>query len=114
MGDYTKARAATLKLLTGFGKVLVLTRDESGSTYDPVSGQYTGGSTLNLNGVGVLLGYKRGELNNDTVLATDRRLLFQGDALEIGDKYNGWRVHNLDNLDPDESGTILTTAQLRK
>jgi hypothetical protein len=114
MGDYTSQRALTLRLLTKFGKTVVLTRADDGAIYDPEGGSNSGGSTLNLNGVGVLLNFKRNEIDNTTVLATDRRLLFQGDSLEIGDKYNGWRVHMLDNLDPDESGTILTTAQMRK
>lgn len=114
MGDYTNARATTLKLLTKFGKSLVLTRKDDGGIYDPDAGTTSGGSTLNLNGVGVLLNYKRNEINGTTILATDRKLLFQGDALEIGDLYNGWRVHSSSNLDPDESGTILTIAQMRK
>lgn len=114
MGDYTSQRATTLKLLTKFGKAAVLTREEDGAAYNPETGTNSGGATLLLTGVGVLLDFKRNEINNSTILATDRRLLFQGDTLEIGDEYNNWRVHALTNLDPDESGIILTTAQMRK
>lgn len=111
---YESQRATALKLLTKKGKTVLLTREDDGGTYDPGEGTTSGGSTLNLNGVGVLLNFKRNEVDNTTVLATDRKLLYQGDALKINDKYNGWRVHDLSNLDPDESGTILTTAQMRK
>lgn len=115
MGDYTRARASTLKLLTKFGKPVSLIRDDAGGVYDPEDGTISGGFTLNLNGVGVLLGYDRNEINNSTtILATDRKLLYQGDALEVSDKYDDYTVYSLSNLDPDESGTILTTAQLRK
>ena len=112
MGDYTNARVSTLKLLTKFGKPIVLTREQG--SYDPEAGTDSNASTLNLNGVGVLLNYKKNEIALGTVKATDRKLLFQGDELNISDYYGKWRVHTLSNLDPDESGTILTTAQLRK
>ena len=111
---YESQRALTLKLLTKFGKPVVLTRNNDGATYDPEAGTNSGGSELTLNGVGVLLNYKRNELGDGTIKKTDRKLLFQGDAIEIGDYYDPWRIHDLSNLDPDESGTILTTAQMRK
>ena len=114
MGDYTEDRAAVFESLTEAGKSLTLTREEDGAVYDPVSGTYSGGATLNLNGVGVLLNYKASEINGDSVKSTDRKLLFQGDDLMINDKYGEYRVYFVSNLDPDESGTILTTAQLRK
>ena len=111
---YTSQRATALKLLTKFGKTITLTRSDSGGVYDPDTGITSGGSILTLSGVGVLLNYKNNEINSGTVLTTDRKLLFQGDILEIDDNYNGWRVYDLMNLDPDESGIIITTAQLRK
>lgn len=112
--NYAKTRAGTLKLLKKFGNDLTLIREESGSTYNPVDGTFGGGATANILGTGVLLGYNQNEINNETILATDRKLLFQGDTLAIGDAYNDWRVFSIGNLDPDESGVILTTAQMRK
>lgn len=113
--DYDKARATSLRLLNKFGNPLSLIRIANDSAnYDPVAGTYEEIPDITLNGVGVLLKYKNEEINNDTIQATDRKLLYQGDEIKIGDKYNGWRVHNVDNLDPDESGTILVTAQMRK
>ena len=112
--DYDDARATALELLTEFGNPITLTRINSGGAYDPGAGGFAGGSTLVLNGIGVLLGFNNSEINGTEVRATDRKLLYQGDALIIGDTFDKWRVHAINNLDPDESGTILTTAQLRK
>jgi len=112
--DYAELRADVLELLNEFGNDLTLTRGNDGATYNPGAGTFTGGTTSNLNGVGVLLGYSNKEIDGTEIRATDRKLLFQGDALLIGDQYNGWRVHAINNIDPDESGTILTIAQMRK
>lgn len=109
---YTAQRALALKLLAKFGKVVTLVRADNGGTYNPVTGVTAGGASLNVAGVGVLLNYKANEIGND-VKSTDRKLLYQGDALAIGDTYEGGRVYDLGELDPDETGTILTTAQIR-
>jgi hypothetical protein len=112
--DYASLRVDVLEILEEFGNSITLTRAEDGATYDPVAGTFSGGGTTNLNGVGVLVGYSNKEIDGTEIRATDRKLLFQGDALLIGDLYNGWRVHAINNIDPDESGTILTIAQMRK
>ena len=115
---YTAQIATALKLLTQFGKSVTLTREDDGGAYNPVTGVTTGGSTLNLSGVGVLLNYKNSEVSSTTdssdIRTTDRKLIYQGDELLIGDKYGTARVYSVANLDPDETGTIITTAQLRK
>lgn len=112
--SYDRERALALRLLTKKGKPVTLNREQDGATYDTVSGTFIGGSPLVLNGVGVLLNFNKFELAGDDVRTTDRKLLYQGDELLINDIYNDWRVYAINNLDPDESGTILTTAQLRK
>jgi hypothetical protein len=113
--DYDKARATSLRLLNKFGNALSLIRvNTDPDDYDPIAGTFFPAPDTTLTGVGVLLNFDKKEINNDTIKATDRKLLYQGEEIKIGDKYNGWRVHNIDNLDPDESGTILTTAQMRK
>ena len=113
--DYNKKRASVLRLLTKYGKSVELTRASNDpDDYDPVTGAFTPAPDATLNGVGVLLDYAASEINGTSILATDRKMLYQGDALLVDDKYNNWRVHWIDNLDPDESGTILVTAQLRK
>ena len=112
--NYAELRADVLELLNEFGNPLTLLRAEDGATYDPGAGTFSGGGTTNVNGVGVLLGYNNKEINGTDIRATDRKLLFQGDATLIGDSYNNWRVLHINNIDPDESGTILTIAQMRK
>ena len=112
--DYAGLRADVLELLNEFGNDLTLTRGNDGATYDPGAGTFTGGTTTDLKGAGVLVGYSNKEIDGTEIRATDRKLLFLGDALLLGDQYNGWRVHAINNIDPDESGTILTIAQMRK
>lgn len=112
--DYAALRADVLEILDEFGNFITLTREESGAAYDPADGVLVGGSTVSLEGYGVLVGYMNGEINNTSIKATDRKLIFQGDALQIGDLYNDWRVHHINDIDPDESGTVLTIAQMRK
>ncbi len=112
--DYATLRDDVLEILEEFGNAIVLQRPEDGANYNPKSGKYTGGVKATLNGTGVLVGFKKNEINGTAIRATDRKLLYQGDALEIGDIYNNWRVHNFTNIDPDESGTILVIAQMRK
>ena len=112
--DYATLRADILELLNEFGNPLTLARGEDGATYDPKAGTYSGGGTTDVNGVGVLLGYDNTEIDGTEIRATDRKLLLQGDALLINDLYNGYRVFQINNIDPDESGTLLTIAQMRK
>lgn len=112
--DYAELRDDVLELLNEFGNPLTLLRAEDGATYDPKAGTFSGGGTTSVNGVGVLVGYSNKEIDGTTIRATDRKLLFQGAALLIGDTYNKWRVLEINNIDPDESGTLLTIAQMRK
>lgn len=113
--DYNRMRATTLRLLKKFGNDITLVReDKSPGDYDPDSGQFPAKPDIIVNGTGALFDFLSKEIDGTNVIATDRKLLFQGEELNIDDKFNNWRVHDIDNLDPDESGTILTTAQMRK
>jgi len=112
--DYDETRSVTLNLLNEFGNPLTLTRAQDGATYNAGAGTFSGGTTTTLSGVGVLVGYGSREINGTEIRATDRKLLYQGDALLIGDAYGKYRVHAINNVDPDESGTILVIAQMRK
>ena len=112
---YDDMRQTTLDLLTEFGKPVELLRvSNDPGDYDPVEGTFTPAPDTTLTGVGVLLDYAASEINGSSILATDRKMLYQGDALLVDDKYNNYRAYWIDNLDPDESGTILVTVQLRK
>lgn len=112
--DYAGIKAKALALLEKFGNPLTLTRPNAGATYTPGAGAPTGGTPGSVNGVGVLVGYKAAEVDNEAILSTDRKLIFQGDEVEKGDTYNGYRVHEFNRIDPAESGTIVTIAQMRK
>jgi hypothetical protein len=112
--DYAALRDTVLELLDEFGNPLTLTRENAKATYDAAAGGHTGGYTAELEGSGVLVGYKNSEIDGTEIKATDRKLLFQGDALAVGDLYNGARVHAINDIDPDESGTLLTIAQMRR
>lgn len=112
---YDDMRATTLGLLTELGKPIELIRVSNYTgDYDPVTGTFPSAPDTTLTGVGILLDYAASEINGSSILATDRKMLYQGDALLVDDKYNNYRIHWVGNLDPDESGTILATVQLRK
>ena len=112
--DYQECRDDVEEVLVELGIPVELDRGNSAATYNPVTGKFEGGVVVLLNGLGVLVGYKNREIDGTEIRATDRKLLFQGDELLIGDLYKKWRVHAINNIDPDESGTILTIAQMRK
>lgn len=112
--DYGSIRTTTLSLLAQFGNALTLERVNEGGVFDPTTGHVIGGTTTILSGTGVLLNFDITELGDANIRATDRKLLYQGDPLAVNDNFKGWRVHAINELDPDESGTILITAQMRK
>lgn len=114
MIDYSAIRATARALLEEFGAELTLTREGSGGTYDPVSGETTGGADVTLSGVGVLVSFSNRELANGAIQVTDKKLIFSGDPLAIGDNLNGWRVLSINDIDPDGSGAVVTLAQMRR
>ncbi len=114
MSNYDRPRATVLRLLTKRGKAVVLTRGRDDADYDPTDGTWSGDAPIELKGVGVFLDFEAFELNGKDVLATDKKMLYQGDELEVGDMYGTRRAHKVGKLDPNESGnTILATVQLR-
>ena len=107
-------RELALELLTEFGTTVVLTRAQDGAVYDPGAGTFSGGDALELNGRGVFLDYTVEELRGTDIESTDKKMIYQGDALEIGDVRGGFRVYKPNPLDPDESGTIVAFVQMRR
>ena len=112
--DYSPLRNTAKRILTQFGKSVSVVRNQSGGVYDPVAGVTSSGSTVTIVGVGVLLSYSRQELAGTDILKTDRKLYFSGGDLDVGDNYGRYRVVHVNRIDPDESGTILSIAQVRK
>lgn len=112
--DYARMRETALRLLTKFGKEVTLMRSgKNDSNYNPSDGTFSGAVPTEPAGVGVLLAYNNKEINGTEIRATDRKLIFQGDKLLIGDLYGDFRVHAVNDIDPDETGIILTIVQLR-
>ena len=112
--DYAPLRKVARDILLRFGHAVTLEREQSGGVYDPVTGVTTAGSAIELVGVGALLSYNRRDIDGTNILATDRKLYFSGDDLNVGDLYGAYRVHQVNRIDPDESGTILTIVQVRQ
>ena len=112
--NYPGIRNTSPNLLTKFGKAVILTRSDNGGSYDPATGGISGGSTLSLDGVAVLLSFDKNEIDGEHVRAEDLKMLYLGDILAVGDVYDNYRVHAINELDPDQSGTLLTTVQLRQ
>ena len=112
--DYNPIRKVARNILLQFGKAVTLIREQSGGVYNPVTGVTSAGSTVALTGVGALLSYNRRDIDNTNILATDRKLYFVGADIKKGDLYGAYRVHQVNRIDPDESGTILTIAQVRQ
>ena len=112
--DYSDTRKVARDILITFGKAITLQREQDGGVYDPVTGTTSAGTTTSLSGVGVILAYHRSDIDGVNVLVTDKKLYFSGDDLKVGDIYNDYVVHHVERIDPDETGTILTIAQVRQ
>lgn len=115
MAFYGEMRETAQELLNEFGKPVTLGRTgENAGNYAPTSGDFTGAAPVSLGGTGVLVAFNRDEIDGTQVTATDRKLIYVGDPLEVGDTFDGYRIHSLNVVDPDESGTIVTIAQVRR
>lgn len=112
--DYAPLRKVARNILLQFGKSITVSREQDGGVYDPVTGTTSAGTTTTITGVGALLSYNRRDIDGTNILATDRKLYFSGNDLNVGDLYGDYRVHQVNRIDPDESGTILTIAQVRQ
>lgn len=117
--DYDGLAADVLELLQEFGISVTLKRTPTGvegaQSYDPGSAEFYDSVVADVSGTGVLVGYKANEVDDDTVRKTDRKLLYQGAKLKIGDMYGDFRVHQIKEIDPSDSGSvILAIAQMRK
>ena len=110
--NYANMRALAARLISENGKPITLTRTTNGA-YDPA----TGGATetiSNIEGNGVLLKYSNREIDGTTILSSDRKMLYTGTEPKVDDRYINERIVSVMPLDPDESGPIMYTCQLRK
>ena len=112
MANYSKLRETAAKLIKANGKAITLTRTVQGA-YDPASGGTTD-TTTTVIGNGVLLRYSNRDIDGTNVLSSDRKMIYAGQVPEVNDRYNLERVVSIETLDPDESGALMFTCQLRK
>lgn len=111
MGDYTRQRETATRLITKNGKSITLNRVTQGA-YDPSTGDASEVASTAV-GVGVLLKFSNNEIDGSNILSSDRKLIYTGQEPKIDDRYINERVVSVNPLDPDESGAILYTCQLR-
>ncbi len=109
---YDRMRSTSTDLISRFGKEVTLTRYEQG-VFDPVSGSYST-TEITLTGNGVFLNYSSKDIDGMTVLSSDKKMLYTGEKPAINDSYGDYRIVDYAELNPDESGSILYTCQMRK
>lgn len=115
---YARLRITANRLLTQQGKAVSFTRTVQGD-FDPTTGEATT-TTTTIDGVGVILPYglitrfASSEQAGVTIQQGDRKMIYNGPAPAVDDLYGDERVVAVDPLDPDESGGIIYTLQLRK
>ena len=77
------------QLLKRHGYAVSFQRVQSGGSYDPATGDVTGGITLTWSGRGVYINYMDEDVNGTSITTDDRKLLLQADGLirapEVGD-----------------------------
>lgn len=115
---YVRLRDTAKRLLTQQGKAVTFTRTVQGA-FDPATGSTTT-TTETVDGVGVVLPYGlitrfgTSEQAGTVIQQGDRKMIYNGPAPAVDDLYGDERVVAVDPLDPDESGGIIYTLQLRK
>ena len=111
-GQFAQFAPVAADLLAEFGTSRTLSRDVDGA-YDPSAGG-SAATPETLTGLGVVLNFSTKEFNGTTVQIGDKKLIYQGDQIQIGDRLGNFRVADAMDLDPDDSGLILQIAMLRK
>jgi hypothetical protein len=110
--DYANLRKTAERLIKTNGKAITLQRETDGA-YDPTTGGTTTISS-SASGYGILLNFSNSEIDGTTILSSDRKLIYSGEAPQVDDRYINERVVSVNPLDPDETGAIIYICQLRK
>lgn len=121
--DYAKAAGTAQRLLASFGQTVTLSREAAGS-YDPVTGETTGGGEETQTCKAALLPYKDGDslLESGMVQIGDRKLLIEAaglswppDALTKLTDVNGqvWQVEKVRELAPAGIPVLYTANGTR-
>ena len=86
MSFYVGLKNTATKLLTEKGQAASWTHRNNDSTFNPATGQSTGGTTTTYASTGVLLHFQSNRIDGSFVIASDRRFLMSaGSTPEISD-----------------------------
>jgi len=115
--DYSGLQSTAIRLIQRFGKDVEFSR-ASGATFDPVAGEYTGGTTVTVSGKCVQTKFDKSEIDGTLIKATDIKLLFEPDQGEplINDTctLNGVENRVVDVMPLSPADTVMLYAvQLR-
>ena len=113
MSYYDGLKTEVSALLAELGQPVAFTRAGAGGVYDPLAGTFAGGAPLTRNGVGVVCRYTFAEIDGVNVISSDRKMVYSGESVAVGDMYRTARVMHVGPVDPDESGPIVYVIQLR-
>ena len=106
--DYTAIRSTATSILTNFGQDATVTRI-GGSTFNPTTGAYSGGSTSTVSGKGVRMNYSKSEIDGEMVQR-------DGGTPEIDDNVlfdsENYRVMSVITISPSDTD-VMYELQLR-
>lgn len=116
--NYTALQSTATNLLTDNGQAVTFSYT-SGAVINPATGEVTdAGSVTNVAGYGVAVAYKTAEIDGQSVLASDLKLIANNVATApavgwtVSVNSRTWRVMNVQPLNP--AGTnIMYICQLR-
>lgn len=115
--NYTALQTTATSALTNFGADASATRT-GGSTFNPATGSYSGGSTTTVTGKAVRLNYSKSEVDGEMVQRDDAKMYFQAGngAPEIDDNMlfdsENYRVMNVITIAPTDTD-VMYELQLR-
>ncbi len=112
MSFYDDMRSTASELISEFGTSVTLTRTIK-SDYDPITGSSTNTEST-IKGNGVFLNYSSTDIDGELIRQNDKKMLFTGDEPKINDTYNSYVIVEVGEINPDVSGVILYTCQMRK
>jgi len=113
--DYASLEQKADSLIEAFGVELTFTRTSEGA-FDPATGK-TSNTTSTFTKYACVFNYDESEVNGQSVLQSDRRLLAQGHAYEVGDTVvldsETYRVVSIKQTRPADT-TLAVNLQVRK
>ena len=86
MTFYTGLATTATRLLTDKGQTATWAHDNNDGTFNPATGEKTGGTTTAYSAKGALLDFETRRVDGTAVLATDKRFLMQvGSKPDVSD-----------------------------